>query len=79
MKTEIIHKKLGRHKALGLAFKEEHIIHLDERLKGKEYMLVAIHELLHIYKPKYTEEEVEEFSQYLTDNLWKLKFRWTDI
>jgi len=78
-KTTIEHKKLGRNKALGLAFKDENLIHLDERLKGKEYLLVAIHELLHIYKKEYTEEEVEKFSQYLADNLWKLKFRKTEI
>jgi hypothetical protein len=31
---KVVHRKLGKHKAIGLAWKEERIIELDTRLKG---------------------------------------------
>lgn len=77
-KTKVVHKKLGRHQADGLAFKEDKEIHLDERLKSKEYFLTAIHELLHIHQPKMTEKQVSSLSIKLCNDLWDLKFRRVD-
>lgn len=77
-KTKVIHKKLGRQQADGLAFKEDKEIHIDERLKSKEYLLTAIHELLHIHQPKMTEKQVAALSVKLCNDLWNMKFRKID-
>lgn len=77
-KTTVIHRKLGKHQADGLAYKEDKEIHIDERLKSKEYMLTVIHELLHVHQPKLTEKQVVTISQKLCDDMWSLKFRRID-
>jgi len=77
-KTKVVHRKLGREKADGLAYKGFAEIHIDERLSGKNYLLTAIHELLHIHRPELTEEEVVELSESLCDDLWELKIRRID-
>lgn len=67
----IKYKKLGRNKALGLAYKEENLIYLDPKLKGKDFLNVMIHELFHLYFP-YLEEDIIDnaangISQLLSD------------
>lgn len=76
--TKVEHKKLGRQKADGLAYKDENRIEIDERLKGKNYLLTAIHEFLHIHRKDFTEEEVEDLSVKLCNDLWNLKVRKID-
>ena len=49
-------------------------IHVDERMNKKPYMLVVIHELLHIYFPNLSEKEVDKISKKICNDLWKLKF-----
>lgn len=77
-KVKVEHKKLGRHQADGLAYKEENRIEIDERLRGKDYLLTAIHELLHIHRKEYTEDQVVELSTKLCNDLWDLKIRRVD-
>lgn len=72
---KVIHRKLGKERADGLAFTEHNEIHLDTRLKGKKYFEIAIHELLHIQFPDMSEEDVLKHSKKLTNELWKLGFR----
>lgn len=64
-------KKLGRNKALGLAYKSENKIVLDPRLKGKDFIEIALHELLHLYFPYIIEEDIDnaatEMTQILSD------------
>lgn len=79
MKTKVVHRKLGKEKADGLAYKEYHEIHIDERLKGKSYILTVIHELLHVHLPDLTEEEIVELSKNLCNDLWQLKIRRVDL
>jgi hypothetical protein len=78
MAVKVIHRKLGRHKAEGLAYKGYDEIHVDERMNKKPYMLVVIHELLHIYFPELSEKEVDRVSRKICNDLWKLKFRRID-
>jgi len=78
MAIKVIHKKLGRQMADGLAFKDEKEIHIDERLKKKEYILTVIHELLHICFPEMSEKRVDAASKKICNELWKLKIRRTD-
>lgn len=77
-KTKVVHRKLGREKADGLAYKEFNEIHIDERLTGRDYILTAIHELLHIHEPKMSEKRVDTLSKKLTNDLWNLKIRRID-
>lgn len=74
-KVKIEHKKIGRNQALGLAYQAERRIVLDIRLKGKEYINTAIHELLHIHRPDLTEEKVDKLATELTNDLWDLGIR----
>lgn len=65
-------KKLGKNKALGLAFKDEYKIILDPRLKGKDFIDVAIHESLHILLPYLTEETIDSTATSIANLLTKL-------
>lgn len=65
-------KKLGKNKALGLAYKEENKIILDPRLKGKDFIDVAIHELMHILLPYLTEETIDSTATSIATTLTKL-------
>ena len=78
MPVKVIHRKLGREKAEGLAYKEDNEIHIEERMRKKPYLLVVIHELLHIYFPKLSEKEVDRISKKICNDLWRLKFRRID-
>lgn len=75
MAVKVIHRKLGREKADGLAYAEDKVIHIDERLKGKDYIETAVHELLHVYFPKLSEKKVNQIAKGLTHDLWKLDVR----
>lgn len=77
-KVKVVHRKLGRERADGLAFKDDFIIHIDSRLTGKNYVLTAIHELLHIYLPDLVEDKIIDISENLCDSLWDLKIRKID-
>lgn len=77
----IVETKLGRHKALGLWHKKSKnvtIISLDERLKGFQRLMVATHEALHEICPDWTEEKVQEVSEFLASVLWKCDYRHVD-
>ena len=71
--TKIVYRKLGREQADGLAYKDYNEIHIDKRLKGKNYLLTLIHELGHIHLPHLTEEAIEEFSVNFTRDLLNCK------
>jgi len=77
-KTKVEHAKLGQFQAEGLAYKDEKRIVIDKRLKGRKYLLCLIHELTHIHLPDFTEEQVVQFSERLTNDLWSLKIRRVD-
>lgn len=75
---KIIHSKLGRSGAVGLAFHEDRIICLDLRLKGFDYLETAIHEILHCQNPKWPEITVEARGKEMAELLWSLGFRQCD-
>ena len=72
---KVSERKLGRHKALGLAYKETNRIEIDPRQKGKEYFDTIIHEWMHLRYPNWSEKEVALESKTLTDFLWKNNVR----
>lgn len=73
--TDIKHKKIGRHKAVGLAYKETGEIVIDERLKGIDHLETLIHEILHILNPKWAEAKIIGHSKELTKIIWKQNYR----
>jgi len=73
--NEIVHKKLGKHKAIGLAYKETGVIHIDERLKGIQHLQTLIHEIVHIQNPKWSEIKVEGHSAEMAKLIWENNYR----
>ena len=71
------HRKLGKHKAIGLAYKDEQLIEVDERLKGFEHLQTVIHEILHIQNPRWSEIKVEGHSTQIATILWELNYKRT--
>jgi hypothetical protein len=76
---EVVHRKLKRHKADGLAWLDEGIIEIDERLKGQDHLETALHEGLHILNPKMIEPKIIHQSRALKDMLWKLGYRRVEL
>lgn len=74
MEVKIIHRKLGREKAYGLAHSEG-LIEIDSRLKGFRYMMYLIHEFMHIRHPDWSEKKVRSESHKMAKLLWKSGFR----
>ena len=72
---QIIHKKLGKEGADGLAFCEEGIIHIDSRIKGLRHLDVLIHECLHIQNPRWSELKIEGHATELAKILWEQGYR----
>ena len=76
---KVFHRKLGRERAHGQAFVDYRIIEIDERITGKEYLNVAIHEVFHLQNPKWPEIQVLARADELADILWDIGFRWCDV
>jgi hypothetical protein len=76
---KITHKKIGRHKAVGLAYKETGEIVIDSRMKGFNHLCIAIHEILHLQNPRWAEAKVEGHSLELSNILWDMGYRKVDL
>ena len=74
------HQKLGREKAHGywLRGKVRDSILLDTRLKGRHKLTITMHELLHAHDENLSEKQVTDTSRFLSRELWRLGYRWTD-
>lgn len=72
-------RKLGRHKACGLAHKEDSLVEIDPRNKPhgspKDMLGTYIHEGLHICLPKESEMKIRGIEKRLCDLLWKAGYR----
>jgi hypothetical protein len=77
MKIKIIHKKLGREQAHGIA-DSDGTIYIDPRLKGKKRLEIYLHELGHVLNPEDSEEETIRKSVIITKILWKEGYRRVD-
>ena len=77
MKIKIIHKKLGREQAHGIA-DSDGIIYIDPRLKGRKALEIYIHETMHLLNPDDSEEEIVRKSIVLCKLLWRLGYRKVD-
>lgn len=77
MKIKVIHKKLGREQAHGIA-ESDGTIYIDPRLKGRKALEIYIHECHHLLNPEHSEEETIRQSVILTKMLWSLGYRMVD-
>ena len=77
MKIKVIHKKLGREKAYGMA-DSDGVVYIDPRLKGKKHMEIILHECLHLLYPDDSEEAIVDKSVTLCKILWKEGYRRVD-
>lgn len=75
---EIIHRKLGRERAYGLADNGANIIEIDSRLKGRHHLEIAIHETLHLLYPEKSETVIARSARRLANVLWRLNYRRVD-
>lgn len=76
---KVIHRKLGRERAYGQAFKDYRIIEIDERISGIDYLDTFIHEVFHVQNPTWTERQVKTKATELATLLWEANFRWVDV
>ena len=74
---KIIHRKLGKEQALGLAFCDDGIIHIDSRINGMQHLEVLIHEIMHIQNPKWSELKVEGHAKEMAKHLYDQGYRRT--
>lgn len=77
MKVKIIHKKLGREQAYGIA-ESDGVVYIDSRLKGKKHLEIVLHECYHLQNPMDDEETIIEKSVTLCKVLWNLGYRRID-
>jgi hypothetical protein len=77
MRIKVIHKKLGREQAHGIA-ESDGTIYIDPRLTGRKRLEIYIHEVHHLLNPLHTEEETIKQSVILTKLLWKMGYRMVD-
>jgi hypothetical protein len=77
MKIKVIHKKLGREQAYGMA-DSDGTIYIDPRMQGRKKLELYIHETLHCLYPEAEEEEIVLKSVVLTKLLWKMGYRQVD-
>ena len=74
MKVRIVNRKLGQHKAIGLAWSDG-VIEIDSRLTDRRRLTILIHEALHLAMPKATEATVERVGAFLGKIVWADGFR----
>jgi hypothetical protein len=77
MKIKVIHKKLGREQAHGIA-ESDGIVYIDSRLKGKKHLEILLHECMHLLNPMDDEESIVDKSVTLCNILWKEGYRRVD-
>ena len=65
----VTERKLGRHKAVGLAY-EDGSIEVDPRQSPREYLLTLIHERLHVMFPDWGEKKIAKAERDLGGFLW---------
>jgi hypothetical protein len=71
MAIKVQYRKLFREGVVGWAHHGENLIEIDERLKGKQFLEILIHEIMHLQTPKWSEEEVTRKAHEMANILWK--------
>jgi hypothetical protein len=71
MSIKVFYRKLGRERAYGFAHHGDDVIEIDERLQGKQFIEILIHEIMHLQNPEWSEEEVLRKSKEMCAIIWK--------
>ena len=74
-RIKVKYKKLGQHKAWGMANFDDDTIIVDSSLTGKKKMEIILHECLHCLFKDLDEAEIIQKSVILTHTLWHENFR----
>lgn len=77
--SKVIHRKLGKHKAWGLASDQLRTIELDVRLKGYRHLLYLLHEHYHVQHPEWSETKVRKESSATAKLMWSQHYRRVDL
>ena len=76
---QVVHRKLGKERAYGIAYTEENTMEIDIRLKGYRYMLYLLHEHFHLKHPDWSESKVVKESRKTARFMWQMGFRLTEL
>jgi len=72
---DVVHRKLGKHKADGLAWVDENIIEIDSRITGFRQLEAVVHEMMHILNPKWGEIKIDGHAKRMAKILWDQNYR----
>lgn len=75
----VIHRKLGKERAYGLAHIEDNLIELEQSLSGYRYLLYALHEHFHLKHPDWSETTILRESSKTARFLWAMGFRLVEL
>lgn len=78
-KTKVVIRKLGQHRAWGLAHLKKNKIEIDPKITGYRFLLYMLHEHFHIKHPEWSESRIEKESSKTARFLWDNGFRWVDL
>ena len=73
-RVRVNERKLGKHKASGLAWPDGRI-EIDPRQGPKEYLGTLVHELLHQAFPELKEDRIAGAEKLIAKHLWAENFR----
>lgn len=76
---KVVERKLGREKAVGIAYDETNEVHIDPRQGAREYFNTCAHELTHLLFPEMSEKQVIKTANKMTRFFWKMGFRKVDL
>jgi hypothetical protein len=76
---QVVHRKLGKERAYGIAYTEENTMEIDERLRGYRYMLYLLHEHFHLKHPDWSESKVVKESRKTARFMWQMGFRYVEL
>ena len=76
---QVVHRKLGKERAYGIAYTEENTMEIDERLRGYRYMLYLLHEHFHLKHPDWSETKVIKESRKTARFMWQMGFRYVEL
>ena len=76
---QVVHRRLGRELAHGIAHIGKNKMDIDERLSKYRYLLIMLHEHFHLRHPEWSETRVKKESSCTARFLWENNFRWVDI
>jgi hypothetical protein len=76
---QVVHRKLGKERAYGIAYTDDNKLEIDSRLHGYRYMLYLLHEHFHLKHPDWSETKVSKESSKTARFMWQMGFRFVEL